>query len=86
MNGRRLRGGVYAYQRLARLWNDAHPGAAPLSGIAYQAYWEGGVSTSTLPLWQIWREGMRGDERLHKSEPLYLPWIEGLDGPCLEGY
>jgi hypothetical protein len=88
---RLIRGGVYAYQRLARLWNAWHP-AAPISGIAYGAYWPGGVSSAERSLWVAvsHTEWPTDDPETMlpggKGRPRYLPWIECIDGPCLVGY
>jgi hypothetical protein len=88
---RAIRGGIYAYQRLARLWNAWHKDA-PISGIAYGAYWPGGVSSAERPLWVAvegagWYTGDPSSMRTEgKGKPRYLPWIERVDGPCLIGY
>jgi hypothetical protein len=90
-DSRLVRGGVFAYQRLARLWNAWHP-AAPISGIAYGAYWPGGVTTSEKPLWlavenaQWFTDDPETRRTGWKDRPRYLPWIECIDGPCLIGY
>lgn len=88
---RSLRGGVYAYQRLAQMWNAWHP-KEPVSGIAYEAYHPGGVSSSEYPLWVAIRneqwlaEDPESKANGGKGRPRYLPWIECIDGPCLVGY
>jgi len=86
-----LRGGVFAYQRLARAWNDWHPDAL-ISGIAYAEYWPGGVKEAKQPLWApianaAWyTTGATATRTEEKGPPRYLPWIDCLDGPCLIGY
>jgi len=88
---RLIRGGVYAYQRLARLWNAWHPGA-PISGIAYEAYWPGGVRSQPTALWTVianaqwYTDDPESKRPGDKVQPRYLPWIECIDGPCLIGY
>jgi len=90
-NPLQIRGGSFAYQRLARAWNAWHPDA-PVSGIAYDEYWPGNVKEAALPLWKAIQNAqwytddpttMRTDG---KGEPRYLPWIDCIDGPCLIGY
>lgn len=78
-----IRGGIYAYQRLAILWNEWRP-KEPISGIAYGSYWPGGVRTSEYPLWIATSQDRWGAPS--REKPRYLPWIECIDGPCLVGY
>jgi hypothetical protein len=88
---RKIRGGSFAYQRLARAWNAWHPDA-PISAIAYEAYWPGGVREASMPLWKgsanarWYTDDPATMSTDGKTEPRYLPWIDCLDGPCLVGY
>jgi hypothetical protein len=84
----KLRGGVSAFQTLARRFNEWQPNAK-VSAIAYGAYRPGGstagnfsLERATLGFWAISR--VEYEKKLAALE--FLPWIECFDGPCMVGY
>jgi len=83
-----LRGGVSAFQTLARRFNEWQPNAK-VSAIAYGAYRPGGVrdenfslERAVLGFWAV----SRAEYEKKKQALELLPWIECFDGPCIIGY
>jgi hypothetical protein len=83
-----IRGGVPAFQTLARRYNEWQP-KAKVWPIAYKEYRPGGVRSGNFTLekamFNAWGISKAEFEK-KKRETEYLPWIECFDGPCLTGY
>ncbi len=84
----KLRGGVPAFQTLARRFNEWQPNAK-VSAIAYGRYLPGGSTAGNFSIERaiLEFETMSRAEYEKKLAALdVLPWIECFDGPCIIGY